>query len=352
MNGKPKRYLMYIAQNYAYSMLRPLQTEILSQGGEVAWFLEGDQVSPGYLRENEVRLMSIREIKEWAPDAVFVPGNVVPHFIPGIKVGVFHGFNSGKRGDERGHFNIRGFFDLYCTQGPDTTHKFQMLAKRHGFFKVVETGWPNLDPLFLPEEKNPYISVEDSRPTVLLCSTFSEKLSCAPIVFDTVKALANSGKWRWLVQFHPKMDPAVVEKYKSIQSSNLQFVETDNVLPLLKAADVMLCDTSSMLIMFLLQGKPVVTFRNQSPGKHLIDITKVSDIEGAIERALAKPSDTMSAIDNFCNLVHPYKDGNSSQRVLEATDLMIKSGLKRLKPKPLNLVRKFKLRKKLNYWGR
>lgn len=96
MNGKPKRYLMYIAQNYAYSMLRPLQTEILSQGGEVAWFLEGDQVSPGYLRENEVRLMSIREIKEWAPDAVFVPGNVVPHFIPGIKVGVFHGFNSGK----------------------------------------------------------------------------------------------------------------------------------------------------------------------------------------------------------------------------------------------------------------
>ena len=63
------------------------------------------------------------------------------------------------------------------------------------------------------------------------------------------------------------MDKRIVDKYKSIQSENLQFVETDNVIPLLKAADVMLCDTSSVLIMFLLQGKPVVTFRNQSPAK-------------------------------------------------------------------------------------
>ena len=172
MSKKSKRYLMYIAQDYAYSMLRPLQAEILLQGGEVAWFLEGDQVSPAYLKETEVRLSSIRDIKKWNPDAVFVPGNVVPHFIPGIKVGVFHGFNSGKRGDERGHFNIRGFFDLYCTQGPNTTQKFQALAKQHGFFKVVETGWPNLDPLFLPDTSNPYIIEKDTRPTVLLCSTF------------------------------------------------------------------------------------------------------------------------------------------------------------------------------------
>ena len=80
--------------------------------------------------------------------------------------------------------------------------------------------------------------------------------------------------------------------------------------------------------------------------KHLIDINDTSDIESAIESALGKPIETLEAINSFCALVHPYSDGNSSRRVLNATDAMIESGLEGLKPKPLNLVRKFKLRKK------
>ncbi|MGB1977404.1 MAG: CDP-glycerol--glycerophosphate glycerophosphotransferase, partial [Pseudoalteromonas tetraodonis] len=36
---KNKKYLMYISQNYSYAILRPLQAEILAQGGEVKWFL-------------------------------------------------------------------------------------------------------------------------------------------------------------------------------------------------------------------------------------------------------------------------------------------------------------------------
>lgn len=343
---------MYISQNYSYAILRPLQQEIIAQGGEVCWFLEGDEVNSDYLHETERQLQRVEDVIQWNPDAVFVPGNVVPHFIPGIKVGVFHGFNSGKRGDERGHFNIRGFFDLYCTQGPNTTEKFQQLAEEKGFFKVVETGWPTLDPLFRNEEKdlNPYITPNDKRPTILLCSTFSPKLSCARIIFDKVKELSESGEWRWLVQFHPKMDKDIVDKYKGIQSANLQFIETDNAVPLLQAADVMLCDTSSILIMFLLQGKPVVTFNNQSPDKHLIDIGEVSKVEEAIRLALSMPDDTMKAIDDYCRFVHPYRDGLSSYRVLETTNEAIDKGISHFKNKPMNLVRKLKLRRKLKYW--
>ena len=48
------------------------------------------------------------------PDAVFVPGNWVPHFFPGVKVRVGHGFAvSGKENT----FSIRGLFDIYCTLG-------------------------------------------------------------------------------------------------------------------------------------------------------------------------------------------------------------------------------------------
>ena len=66
-----------------------------------------------------------------------------------LRVQVFHGFNVRKRSDNKGHFRVRGFFDLYCTQGPDTTLPFKVLEKKFGYFKVVETGWPKMDPMFL-----------------------------------------------------------------------------------------------------------------------------------------------------------------------------------------------------------
>ncbi len=352
LTQSPRRYLFYISQNYSYAILRPLQTAILKQGGEVCWFLEGDEVNPDYLHTNEQRLMTIDAIKQWKPDAVFVPGNVVPAFIPGIKVGVFHGFNSGKvnRRGREDHFEIRGCFDLYCTQGPQTTKPFLRLEKEHGFFQVKETGWPAIDPLFQQELNNSYIDEHDVRPTVLMCSTFSQGLSCAPHLFEQVRRMSESGKWRWLIQFHPKMSQEMIDKYKGLQNDNLRFVETDNIIPLLKAADVMLCDTSSVLLMFALLRKPIVTFRNRKPLPHLLDVTKVEQVEKALELALTQPQQLMKEIDAYANYIHPYQDGNSSERVLAATDALIVQGIGKLKRKPLNLLRHLKMRRKLGYW--
>lgn len=347
-----KKYLMYISQNYSYAILRPLQEAILAQGGEVSWFLEGKEVSQQYLSCNEKQLMTIEETILWQPDVVFVPGNVVPSFIPGIKVGVFHGFSVGKT-NRRGrfdHFEIRHCFDLYCTQGPDTTIPFQKLAKQHKTFAVAETGWSTLDPLFKKIENNPYVDKNDARKTVLMCSTFSRQLSCAPILFEKIKALSETGEWRWLIQFHPKMDAAIVELYKSIESENLQFIETDNVLPLLQAADVMLCDTSSILVMFLLQMKPVVTFNNKTNNSSLINIDKIEEVESALQYALSQPQELMQRIESYRTHIHPYFDGESSIRVLNAVNDFQKNALHSLKRKPLNIIRQIKLRKKLKYW--
>ena len=104
-----RRYLFYIAQNYSYAMLRPLQQVILERGDEVSWFLEGNEVDPKFLKTDELRLQSIDAVKAWKPDAVFVPGNVVPRFIPGVKVGVFHGFNAGKMN----HKGREDHFEMY-----------------------------------------------------------------------------------------------------------------------------------------------------------------------------------------------------------------------------------------------
>ncbi len=93
---KKKRYLFFISQDYSFSVLRPLQQKILMRGDEVKWFLYGDEITIDYLHSDEERLLRVEDIIDFNPDAVFVPGNVVPSFIPGLKVEVFHGLPGTK----------------------------------------------------------------------------------------------------------------------------------------------------------------------------------------------------------------------------------------------------------------
>ena len=113
----------------------------------------------------------------------------IPTFFPGKKVAVFHGFDAGKlnKKGQNDHFKVRGCFDLYCTQGPNTTAPFTALQKKLGYFKVVETGWPPLDQFFNGNSKPSHIDETDSRPTVLICSTFSKRLSLAPKLYEQIK---------------------------------------------------------------------------------------------------------------------------------------------------------------------
>ncbi|MFO7984024.1 MAG: CDP-glycerol glycerophosphotransferase family protein [Desulfuromonadales bacterium] len=262
-----KRYLMYGSQLYALDILRPLQRAIRERNEEVAWFFDGpgaDHLEPG-----ERLLQTVDEVKRFNPDAVFVPGNVVPDFFPGIKVQVFHGLATDDTG-KKGHYRVRGFFDLYCTRGDEETAKFRQLAKVHGNFRVAQTGWPKLDPLFSAgtiHDVRKDLDIPVGRPVVLYGSTFSPSLTSAPHLLETIKTLSKNREWSWLVTLHPKMDPDLVEKYRKLSGENLHFFESyEDVLPLLHAADVMLCDTSSIAIEFQMLRKPLVTFRAKSPG--------------------------------------------------------------------------------------
>lgn len=344
------RYLLYAQQKLCFLNLRPLQREIFARGWQAAWLLTKSSISAHCLRAGDLLLPDAAAAVDWRPDAVLVPGNMVPAFLPGIKTALFHGFNVAKanRSDERGHFNIRGCFDLYCTQGPNTTGPFQELMNKHRHFSVQETGWPALDPLF--DGLDPID--EDRRPCVILCSTFNRDLSCAPHLLKTVAQLSKSSRWRWLVQFHPKMDKSISEAYKALQNENLSFIETDDVIPYLRRADVMVCDTSSVMYMFMARRRPVVTFRNRSRGgrNHLIDIDDPDDLEAAIDLALARPESLLLKIDAWMAQIHPYSDGRSSGRVLDAVEAF-HANPPALKAKPLNLVRNFKQRSMLGYWG-
>lgn len=343
----PKRYLLYGSERYALAILRPLQDAIRARGGETAWFFDG----PGALELSaDERLLDVAQVRRWNPLAVITPGNHLPHFFPGTKVEVFHGFDAGKPR----HIHIRGFFDLYCTTGPRDTAQFQALADELGHFTVAETGWPKLDPMFKGGAMREFAGLlppVQEVPTILYHSTFSPSWSAAEILYGEVERLSRDGRWRWIVSFHPKMDPATTAKFRALENKNLRFADEDNILDLFPLVDMMCSDTSSALHEFLLTGKPVVTFRNRRPGPQLIDIARVADFEPAIERALARPPELLQAIRAYADAIHPYRDGRSSERVLDAIDAFIAAGARNRRPKPWNFWRKLRLRRRIGYWG-
>ncbi len=337
-----RNYLLYISQDYSFEILRPLRDAIIKRGDHCAWFIEGEAVNRDYLQAKDQLIGSIGALREYNPDAVFVPGNVVPAFIPGLKVQVFHGLECKKKS----HFRIRGFFDLYCTHGPITTSRFNQLAKECGHFHVVETGWPKLDPLF----QSASYTLDTKLPVVLFAPTFSPNLTCAVECFEQIEKLVKQNDHYWLVKFHPKMKPEWQSLYKKIKAKNFKIVETDSCLPLLRRADILISDTSSIIGEFLLLDKPAVTFKNVDPGDYLINISSPEELSEALLKGLNRCDSLLTKIRKANQALHPYSDGQSSNRILDAVESQLDNPVLLKKGKPYNLFRSFKLRKKLNYW--
>jgi CDP-glycerol glycerophosphotransferase (TagB/SpsB family) len=339
-----KRYLLYGSERYALAILRPLQTAIRARGHEAAWFFDGPGAKE--LRADEKHLPTTRAVRDFAPAAVLTSSNAVPHFFPGAKVEVFHGFDAGKPR----HIYIRGFFDLYCTTGPRDTQAFAEKARELGHFAVRQTGWPKLDP-YLREHGGESPPPVRERPAILYHSTFSPSWSAAQILYETIRDMSRTGRWRWIVTLHPKSAPETAARYRALENEHLRFATEDNILDLFPQVDMMISDTSSALNEFLLTYKPVVTFKNRRPGPQLIDIDQPGQLLPSIERALARPPELMREIREYADSIHPYRDGRSSERVLDAVDEFVASGARNPRRKPRNWWRKLKIRKRIGYWG-
>ncbi len=337
-----KRYLFFVSISYSYSILRPLQKEIWRRGDEVSWFIEDS--SPVQLEEGERQLKTIQEVIEYDPIAVFAPGNYIYSFLPGVKVSVFHGYPINKRKEKNDeHFKIRGMFDIYCTQGESSTSVFKELEKKHKYFKVYETGWSKVDSFFSPEVTNQ--PRNNKKPTILVASTFSKGISSLHEFYPIIKRLAHKRSWNWIITFHPKLqDKDLIEKYELLASktSNITFLPTLNGGQDLNDTDAMLCDSSSIIIEYMLFDKPVVTYKNTSPGKHLINVTDVNEIEQALEEALTYPKELMKEIRSYTQLHEGHRDGKNSARILDAVDDFIENHKGNMKRKPINLFRKLK----------
>ena len=333
-------FLLFATENYALEIMRPLQEEIEAAGHRACWFFS-KPVEERW-RKGLPILDTVNEVLDFNPAAVFVPGNWVPLFFPGLKVQVFHGFGIEKKG----HFRIRGFFDLYCTHGPLTTEPFQELARQHGHFKVVETGWPKVDPLFdRPPARKP-----GDRPILLYAPTFSPALTSAEALREPLVELSQGKDFDIRIKFHPKMDRRIADRYRDSQNDRLRVLEQPSILPLMQDSDLLLTDTSSVVYEYLLLDKPVLTFRNSRPGPHVVDFHDPSQLHATLSRTWAQRESVVAQARKIADRMHPYRDGKSSRRVLDATLDMLEHPPADLKRKPWNLWRRWQVRQRMGYY--
>lgn len=339
------KFLIYISHPYSIPIGKPLEIEIKKRGYQVYWFSEYDYTKE-YFDKKNLLLNSVEEVLNYKPDVVLTATDTVADFFSGIKVQIFHGFSANKRPLMSDHFKIRGFFDLYTTQGPSTTSIFKLQADKYKTFEAIETGWSKVDPLF-PMEKE----LNNNIPTILISSTFTSHLSLAKndAVFNTIKNLSETGKYKFDCVLHPKLEQEVKDKFKSLENQNFTYYDTTDLIPLFKKADIMFSDTTSAIIEFILQEKLVVTFNTNKPDDHLINVTDVNEIEKSIDYALTKPANVIGAIKEYIKVTHPYNDGNSSKRVIDTCIEFLLKDKSHLKKKPLNIIRKWKKRKLLKY---
>ena len=332
-----KHYLLFASHSYAFSILRPLQEEIRRRGDEAAWWLEYS--CPDLLRPDERRLSNLREVRAFAPLAVIAPGNWVYPFFPGVKVEVFHGYPMRKRIEAvDDHFTLRGWWDIYCTQGPSSTPVFNRLADSNGWFAVYETGWCKVDSFRLAAPEP-----ERKRPCILYAPTFSRGISSVWEMPDTLEQLARTMPWDWIVTFHPLItDPQLIRRYEELarRCPNVRFSRINEGIKTFRQTDLLLCDSSSLIVEYLMTGKPVVTLRNTHPGPYLLDVQTPEEIGPAISTALARPQQLMTEIERYTSFHEVHHDGRNSARVLDAIDDFIQHKQASMRRKPLNLWRK------------
>ena len=347
MDNSNYKYLFFVTKPYSFSILEPIQQAINeSNYGIVKWFSASSATNyscPGdQLKSNE-------EVSDYSPDAVIVPGNVVPHFWPGLKVQIFHGLDE----EVKGFYNITGFFDLYCTTGPVMTENYSVLAMHKKHFLVRETGWPKLDPVYKNEwgfsdQKDQLIKqckLIPELPVILYAPTFPPKYTSAPDLLDSINKLKNC-KYNWIIKFHSLMDQSIRERYKKLDGKNFRVVDELNILPFMAGSDIMITDTSSVAYEFLHFNRPLITYQAIARRDKGINIQDPSELSPAIERSLNDPNEFSHNRESCLQDIHPYFDGHSSNRMLKVIETILTEGLhNELKQKPLNFLRKYQIRK-------
>ena len=337
------RIILFCENKYAIDILYPIYQEaVQSTDNKILWYVHQKKIPLFPLSEEVPYTNNIQEVYDFSPEAIFVPGNIVPYYLPGVKIQVFHGYAAEKKD----HWVIRRYFDTYFTQGPFFTEGFSTLAKKYKDFEVVETGWPKQDWIknhlhSFDTEKADLLAEHKKSQVVLYAPTFSPSLTSLPHIKETLVDLVHKKDIVLLLKFHPLTKQEWIDEYKQLAESEEHIVWIDdfNVTKYQLMSDVMISDTSSTIYEFLLLDRPVITLSTISKDIYWTNITEPDQLSDAFETALYDEG-AIKKRQWIKNNYDPYLDGNVCKRMLDATaDYISKHGVP--KKRKLNLWRRY-----------
>ncbi len=341
------RILLFCENRYAIDILNPLQEYVTDNNlpHEVMWYIHKPKISTFEYASKVRWTNSIQEAYDFSPEAVFVPGNIVPYYLPGVKIQVFHGYAAEKKD----HWIIRRYFDTYFTQGPYFTRHFKALSEEYGDFEVVETGWPKQDWIkrnlhTYDAERQRLLDSTGRKRIILYAPTFSPKLTSLPLegMKERLGELAEHNDALVVMKFHPLTRKEWADEYRAWAESkdNVIFVnQGENITKYQLMSDVLISDTSSTVYEFLLLSRPVITVRTIAKDIYWENTATPDGLEEAYRRAMNDPEAIARRqwiVDNY----DPYLDGHVCERMLNAAaDYIRRHGVP--SKRRLNLWRKY-----------
>lgn len=341
------RILLFCENRYAIDILNPLQEYVTDNNlpHEVMWYIHKPKISTFEYASKVRWTNSIQEAYDFSPEAVFVPGNIVPYYLPGVKIQVFHGYAAEKKD----HWIIRRYFDTYFTQGPYFTSHFKALSEEYGDFEVVETGWPKQDWIkcnlhTYDAERLRLLDSTGRKRIILYAPTFSPKLTSLPLegMKERLGELAEHNDALVVMKFHPLTRKEWADEYRAWAESkdNVIFVnQGENITKYQLMSDVLISDTSSTVYEFLLLSRPVITVRTIAKDIYWENTATPDGLEEAYRRAMNDPEAIARRqwiVDNY----DPYLDGHVCERMLNAAaDYIRRHGVP--SKRRLNLWRKY-----------
>ena len=336
--------ILFCTKEDSFNILKPLADELAKQKDKYIWYIT-PKLFDKFPYKNMMHTNSIKYLDEFKADVIFTPEEIVPYWLHGVKVHIFNSLID----DENRYKEMINYFDLYLTTGPKFTKIFEQLAEKFKTFNVIETGWVKLDTLFnianddiISWERDNLLKKYGVKYIVLYAPSRDLKLTSATKLKEIIEKLSMRGDILFMIKFDKDMKQEIVEEYKEIKSPNILILEDNNISKYMHIADILISDTTSLVYEFILLDKPVLTVETK-----LKDITWSNQATGGmflnVVRTLENRIKTRNRRGQTIKEYHPYSDGESAKRVVEATKKYIKD-IEIPKERKLSFFKKLKIK--------
>jgi len=240
------------------------------------------------------------------------------------KVGFRHGAYHFKKFIKAESYNA---FDIYFMSSEDDNRE----AQKAGIHSGVPIGFPKLDPAFdgtwTAEKLAAFADgkLDPLKKTILFSATWD--MSGMSAVDKWYKKINNySERFNIIVTLHP----FTANRFKQplMQNKRIHYISTPDILPYLLLADVMVGDSSSILVEFCALDKPIITFKVPPAQRTVPRITELiasfshqiddsEALESAIDHCLDQPTELQKARQQANELMFYKLDGKAGLRAAQ-----------------------------------